>query len=211
MGVAVRLLVSGSTASMKRLLAGPCRDHLGILLIPRCCNVAWPLSTGLPWAADNGCFNSLDEVKFRRMLARVAGQPGLLWVCCPDVVADAQATLELFATWEPELRSVGVPIAFVGQDGIEDLPVPWERFDCFFIGGSTRWKLSNAAGDLAAEAKDRGKLVHMGRVNSRKRMEHALRIGCDSVDGSGMSKWGDAHIAKFCQWLVKMYERPVLF
>jgi hypothetical protein len=197
---------------MKRLMETPCRDYLGVLLAPANRNaVTWPLSTGLPWAADNGCFHRLDAGGFRRMVRRVAGQPRLLWVCCPDVVADARATLDLFGEWQPELDAAGVPVALVGQDGLEDLPIAWERIACLFVGGTTSWKLSNAAGDLVTEAKARGKWCHMGRVNSRKRLEHALRIGCDSVDGTGFSRWGDRHLAKFCRWLVRMQERPVLF
>jgi len=75
-------------------------------------------------------------------------------------------------------------VALVAQDGLESLPVPWEDFDALFIGGSTAWKLSEAARELCQEAKRRGKWVHMGRVNSLRRMQVAEAFGCDSADGT---------------------------
>src|SRR4051812_30917069 len=150
------ILVSGSTATVKRLVNS--ETNLGILLTPNNRNgVGSVLATGLPWAIDNGAFSGFDADRFRWLLARAAGKPRLLWVVCPDVVADAAATLARFDEWQPELRAAGVPVAFVGQDRQESLPVPWARLDCLFIGGSTQWKLGAAAAELVAEAKTLGK------------------------------------------------------
>ena len=183
----MRLLVSGTTRSLAAAMA-VAPDAFGKLLTPANRNsVAWASQDGLPWACDNGCFHRLDAPLFRRMIGRAAGRPGLLWVACPDKLGDARATLELFSEWGPELRAAGVPVAFVGQDGQEDLPVPWDLLDALFVGGSTAWKLSEAAADLMREAKRVGKWVHMGRVNSRRRLEAAYRVGCDSVDGTGFT------------------------
>lgn len=179
------ILVSGSTKTVKQL------DHLGglgILLTPGNWNaVASVVATGLPYGIDNGCFSGFSPGAFRRLVARAAGQPRLLWVVCPDVVGDARATLELWGVWSPALRDAGVPVAFVLQDGQERYELP--AADCYFIGGSTRFKLSQAAADLAAEGKRRGALCHMGRVNSLCRLKVAHGFGCDSVDGSGYSRF----------------------
>ena len=197
----MRLLVSGTTRSLAKALAKH-PESFGRLLTPSNRNsIEAMTSDGFPWACDNGCFNGLDEPAFRRMLRRVSGKPGLLWVCAPDVVGSAVDTLRLLDVWEPVLRAAGVPIAFVGQDGQERLPVPWSRFDAFFVGGTTEWKMSDDAAALVVEAKERGKLTHMGRVNSRRRLRYAFQSGCDSVDGSGFSRWGDAHLLKFARWL----------
>lgn len=48
----------------------------------------------------------------------------------------------------------------------------------------TEWKLGEAAARLVAAAKARGLWVHMGRVNSYKRIAYAASIGCDSSDGT---------------------------
>lgn len=105
-------------------------------------------------------------------------------VCLPDVLRNAAATLERSAPVLPRLREAGYPAALVGQDGLENLVVPWDEFDVLFLGGSTTWKLSRQAWSLSREAIKRGKRVHMGRVNSYKRLLYAQEIGCDSADGT---------------------------
>lgn len=183
---------------MSRLAGDP---HLGVLLTPAAGNrVELAVDLGLPWAADNAAFSGFNEVKFMRMLDRIAGKPSCLWVACPDVVSQAKATLDLFERWERVIREHGLPVALVLQDGQEHLPVPWDHCDAVFVGGSTEWKLGDDARRLAAEAKARGKLAHCGRVNSRTRIRYAAEIGCDSIDGSGFSKWPDEKIAKGLRW-----------
>lgn len=204
----MRILVSGSTKTvyaMAPLLA----DGLGLLVTPKNRNSVVTLAAqNLPWAVDNGAFSNFDAAGFRRLAEKVRGLPGLLWVVVPDVVAQAQATLDRFDEWAPELA--GLPLAIAGQDGLEDLDVPWDRFACFFIGGSTAWKLSHAAADLAGEAKRRGKLVHMGRVNSLQRMRFAQLIGCDTCDGSSASKWPRKYLRKYVDWLRRIRKQPML-
>ncbi|HXF62680.1 MAG TPA: hypothetical protein VNK95_13745, partial [Caldilineaceae bacterium] len=57
-------------------------------------------------------------------------------------------------------------------------------YDALFIGGSTGWKLSEAADWCIRRAKERGVWVHAGRVNSLRRIRHFQLIGVDSVDGT---------------------------
>lgn len=135
------------------------------------------------------------------MLARITGLDGCKFVTVPDVVGDAQATRALFDDWEPELRELNLPVAYVGQDGQAGVPVPWNQIDAFFIGGSTEWKLGPDAAALTQEAKRRAKWVHMGRVNSRKRIRYARSIGCDSVDGTSFSMFPDRWIPKGLEWI----------
>jgi hypothetical protein len=207
----MRYLVSGSTRSLARL--GPLHPaRLGFLLTPaNRSSVAAILALGLPWAGDNGAYSGLDEAAFRRMLRRITGVPGCLFVAAPDVVADAGATLAQFPRWAALIRSCGQPVALVGQDGAEDLPIPWESFDCWFVGGSTRWKLSQASADLCREAKRRGKHAHVGRVNSLRRLRAALDMGADTVDGSSASMWGDKYIAKYPRWIDALCAQPTLY
>jgi hypothetical protein len=205
----MRILVSGSVA-LVRSVADRYPDSLGHITTPSNFNTPATLAkTGLPFAADNGAYSGLDAGAFRKMLNRIDGLPNLLWVVCPDVVGDASATLRMFEEWRPILG--GLPVAFAAQDGLEALPVPWERFCCLFVGGSTQWKLGNHAARLIAEAKDRGKQVHMGRVNTQRRLRYARDIGCDTADGSIFSKMSD----KFLLWAVRFVQRerqqPVLW
>lgn len=167
------------------------------------------------WAADNDCFGGLDRPAYERMLTAWQGaKPDPLWLNAPDVVADARATLERFEEWEPILHGLGFPVALTLQDGQEDLLVPWSRIEAVFVGGSTEFKLSDAAGQLCQEARRRGKQVHMGRVNSMRRMEQAARFGCHSIDGSGFSRWrkriepGTRWLKRAC-WLAA--HQPILW
>ncbi len=210
-GAGMKLLVSGSSKTVRRL-SNDWPDHLGHLLTPNAGNrVETMLKTGLPWAADNGAFNGFDAERFTAFLGRIAFKPRCLFVVVPDVVADCQATMRMFAKWAPIVRSItGQPIAFVGQDGAESAVLPWSGMDAWFVGGSTQWKLSQASIDLMREARERGKWVHVGRVNSLSRLTWAFDHGADSVDGSSMSKWGDKYIHRFCQWLRSLESQPCL-
>jgi hypothetical protein len=138
------------------------------------------------WAADNGRYAApadYTDTGFLDWLARMPAE-SCLFATAPDVVGDAAATLALSEPMFDRISALGFPVAFVAQDGQESLPVPWDRFDALFIGGTTAWKLGESAAQIAREAKRRGKWVHMGRVNSLRRMRYAESIGCDSADGT---------------------------
>jgi len=175
-------------------------DHpnLGRLVTPRhFCSLHE--HRGWPWAADNDCFQGLDPAAYIRMLDALVGAPGeCLFVTVPDVVADALATAKLFEVWWRALARRGLPAALVAQDGLEHLErwlsMAWPRIDALFLGGSTDWKLGPSAEALVAAAKDRGKWVHMGRVNSSCRIRYAASIGCDSVDGTKWVRWRDTYL-----------------
>jgi hypothetical protein len=178
------------------------RDHahpnLGRLVTPRhFCSLYE--HEGWPWAADNDCFQGLNPKCYVTMLDALTETPGrCLFVTVPDVVADAHATAGLFEVWWRALARRGLPAALVAQDGLEHLPrwlaTAWPRIDALFIGGSTDWKLGPSAEALVADAKSRGKWVHMGRVNSARRIRYAASIGCDSVDGTKWVRWRDAYL-----------------
>lgn len=205
------ILVSGSTKTVAGGYHGH-RGRIGVLLTPNNWNtVASVVATGLPWAIDNGAYSGFDPVAFRDLLSRAKGQPRLMWVAAPDVVGDARGTLGLFWQWE-NLRA-DFPLAFVLQNGqhADELP----DADCYFVGGClecqhckrtepaarlgdrcvgcqrrlTEWKLGPAAASLCAAVKRQDKQLHMGRVNSLRRLRVAHDRGCDSVDGSGYSRF----------------------
>jgi hypothetical protein len=197
----MRLFISGATATIRRHLD---RDRLGLLLVPDAGNSPQvALSLGLPWAADNAAFSGFRPKAFCGLLARVSGHPDCRFVACPDVVGNAVETLRLFQTWAPILRALGLPVALVGQDGLEQLDIPWQQMDALFIGGSTDWKLSPGAASIIREAKRRSLWVHLGRVNTRLRFRYAHQLGCDSVDGSGFSRWPEQRIPLAIRWMTE--------
>lgn len=158
---------------------------------------------GVTWCADNGCFSDKwDETRWWQFLVDNAhASKTCMFAVAPDVVGDAAATSVKSTPWLGPIRELGYPVAWVAQDGQEDLPLPWDAFDCLFIGGSTEWKLGSAARDLVAEAKRRGKWVHMGRVNSKRRYDYARFIGCDSADGTYLTFGPDENLPKLLGWV----------
>jgi hypothetical protein len=159
---------------------------------------------GVTWGADNGCFstNYVGDERWLVWLAKHAPHADrCLFATAPDIVGDAAGTLARSAPFLPQIRALGYPAALVAQDGLEHLDVPWDTFDVLFIGGSTDWKLGPAARHLVAEAKRRGKWVHMGRVNSARRWSYADHIGCDSVDGTYIAFGPNQNLPKLQGWM----------
>lgn len=193
-------------------LANPCtpevrdamtRGELGTILTPAQGNRLPPAAV---WAADNGCFGKGypgDEAWLAWLGRHSPHADRCLFATAPDVVGDAAATLARSLPHLPAIRALGYPAALVAQDGLEHLTVPWGAFDVLFIGGSTEWKLGPAARRLVGEAKARGKHVHMGRVNSRRRWGYAEYIGCDSVDGTFLAFGPDVNLPRLRGWTVQ--------
>ena len=159
---------------------------------------------GVTWTADNGCFNdkTFTYGKWWAWLeANATDAATCVFATAPDVVGDAAATIERSRPWLPKIRMLGYPAAFVAQDGLEHLDVPWDEFDVLFIGGTTAWKLGAYVRQLVDEAKQRGMHVHMGRVNSLRRFRYAEAIGCDSVDGTYLTFGPDENLPNVMHWV----------
>jgi hypothetical protein len=140
------------------------------------------------YAIDNGAFAHFDRRAFFALLARqVPERARCLFVVVPDVVGSARRTNECFEMWAPQLGAW--PLAYAAQDGAEDLPIPWSRCAAVFVGGSTRWKTSEAAKAVIRAAQVLGKHVHVGRVNTADRAHWCDDLGVDSVDGTGISQY----------------------
>lgn len=190
------ILVSGGSATLRRVGA---HESLGVLITPRSRNNIPP---GWRWAGDNDAFSGFDAERFKKMLEKHAGDTAsCLFVACPDVVGDCLETRRLFDEWHEKIDAYQYPVAFVLQDGQRAGLVPWERIAAVFVGGSTEYKLSHHAARLVAEAKSREKHVHVGRVNTKKRLRHALIVGADSIDGTTFSRWPDIYIPKGLSWM----------
>jgi len=67
----------------------------------------------------------------------------------------------------------------------------WEEFDCLFIGGDIEWKLGEEALRLIECARKARKHVHVGRVNTRKRLRYFQLAGAHSVDGNALKFFDD--------------------
>lgn len=157
---------------------------------------------GVTWVADNGCFSDKwDEAKWWQFLVANAHRASTcLFAVAPDIVADAWRSHMRSQPWLRKIQMLGYPVAYVVQDNAEKHPIPWIEFDVMFIGGTTSWKLGPHARALVAEAKARGKWVHMGRVNSERRWRYADAIGCDSVDGTFLTYGADLNLPRVLAW-----------
>lgn len=165
------------------------------------------------WCADNGAFSAKwDRDKWWAWLeANASHASSCLFAVLPDVVADWTATLERSLPWIDPVRGLGYRVAIVLQDGCTAATVPWERVDAVFVGGTTVFKLGPDARALVAEAKLRGLWVHMGRVNSEKRLRYATHIGCDSADGTYISFGPDVNYPRVEAWLRGVTDQGDLF
>lgn len=189
-----------ATASTSQVRDAMATGLLGQLRQPNCGHTVVP---GTRWAADNGAFSQTRTFDPDRWFRWLIGQPteGCIFAVVPDVVGDHSATLALWQHWAPVVRDLlGHRPAFVLQDGCgpDDMP---DDTDCVFIGGSTDYKLGPIARSCVAEAKRRGWWVHMGRVNSLRRVRIAADWGCDSVDGTFLAFGPDVNLPRLLSWL----------
>lgn len=205
------LYLTGVSNPMVRAYA---QEHggLGLLNTP---NSNYQIHDWPVWAADNGAFNAKtyvgDSKWFAWLQSKAEHVATCLFATAPDVVGDAAATLARSLPWLPRIRSLGYRAALVAQDGLEHLDVPWNAFDVLFVGGTTSWKLSPAAAGLCAEARLRAKTVHVGRVNSHKRLRYAAHLGADSADGTFLAFSPDHNLNRMDTWLRRLQSEPTLF
>ena len=150
------------------------------------------------WSLDNGAWSafqqgkSFDEDAFSRAIDKVG--EGSQWVVLPDIVAGGIASLDLSLKWLQQLQT-GCPfrLLIAVQDGIEpdDVREYLGPMVGLFIGGSTEYKLLTMAawGQLARR---RNCYMHVGRVNTLRRISACAQAGADSFDGTSVISFPDS-------------------
>ncbi|NNJ04173.1 hypothetical protein HHX38_08500 [Streptomyces sp. PKU-MA01144] len=171
---------------------------------------------GAEYACDNGKFGKgwPGADRWYQWLADTVDRYGperCLWAVAPDVPFDAAGTLAESLPWLARIRELGIPAAFAAQDGCDLLGIPWDAFDVLFLAGSTEWKIGPVAERLSREAKARGKRVHMGRVNSLRRLRTAEWFGCETADGTYFAYGPVKNLARMSGWLDELHHTPSLF
>lgn len=205
----MKLFVSGATATVAKYADSP---MIGRLIQPRNGNDVQDLATcGLPAGADNDALAGVNPDALLNLWDRLAPRRGdwLKFVTAPDAVmltangpyGDWPATLWLWRCWRPALLARKLPPAIVAQDGATPSDVPWDEIDALFIGGSTRWKMSQQAALLIRVAAKRGKWVHVGRINSFYRIGHFDQLPVNSFDGGQFSMFPETYIPKYLERL----------
>jgi len=169
---------------------------------------------GARWAADNGKFGKGwpgPEAWYLWLASKRTGiADDCLFAVAPDRPFDAAGTLAESLPWLPEIRQLGLPAAFAAQNGCEHDLIPWDELDVLFLAGDTEWKTGPVAERLSREAKDRGKAVHMGRVNSLKRLRIAEWFGADTADGTYVAFAPTRNLANVLDWADQLRQRPSL-
>jgi hypothetical protein len=170
---------------------------------------------------DNGCFTAAGRRRFTpdgylALIEDCAKRWGdyCTFATAPDVVGDWQATLRASLPFLPRIRQAAAAAdvygiaAIVLQDGATVETVPWGEIDAVFVGGSTEWKVGTDAAAICREARRRGLHVHMGRVNSLKRLNTAYDFCCDTADGTCLRfEQPEAGVEKVLEWLRAIVRR----
>jgi hypothetical protein len=166
------------------------------------------------WCCDNGCFGDGypgDSGYLEFLSGKAALRARCLFAVAPDVPFNMTASLARSAPMLPRIRALGYLVALAAQNGSEDMTLPWGDFDVLFLGGDTPWKLGPHARTLTEQARERGKHVHMGRVNSLRRLRYADAIGCHSADGTFLAFGPDRNLPELLGWLRAVNDQQALW
>jgi len=173
-------------------------------------------------------------------LPHVGRRRRCLFAVAPDVLGDAATTWQRSRPSLELVRGLGIPVALVAQNGADAHEPTWdnaEQWDVLFVGGApecrrccwvradptdrrascpscastlSEWKLSAAAKLCVDEARLMGKWVHVGRVNSWRRLDLVASWDVDSVDGTYLAFAPDANGARLATWLRRLRTQPPL-
>lgn len=188
-------------AIVEAMVAG----RLGMIDTPKQGNALVP---GVRVIGDNGCFS--DKWDEREWLDWLEAHPPMEWAVAPDVVdlsgrETHDETVDRWRRYAPLIRRMGHTPAFVCQPGATWQTIP-DDAEILFIGGTTGWKLGGMVEHIVDCHSDRW--VHMGRVNSFRRLKYANDIGCDSVDGTLLTFGPELHLPRLLSWLDRLPAFP---
>jgi hypothetical protein len=177
------VMAASNTGIRTGYLAGRFPGKIGSLLGPG--ERKRPYSF-MPYALDNGAYGAWAKRKpwqkepWLALLdwAKLNGRPPL-WVVVPDVHQDREATIRNWSLYSPLASAYGWPLAFAIQDGMVNTDIPSDA-EVIFVGGSDDWRQST----LNRWCNDFPR-VHVGRVNSYRRLWRCHEAGAESCDGTG--------------------------
>lgn len=148
---------------------------------------------GFPYALDNGAWTAFqrgeafDVAAFERAVDALGS--GADFIVAPDIVEGGGRSLRLSESWLERLALIA-PVLIAVQDGIAAAdvePLIGARVG-LFVGGSTEWK-ERTAPTWGALGRTRGAHVHVGRVNTARRIHLCAHAGAHSFDGSSVTRF----------------------
>lgn len=140
--------------------------------------------------------NRLDEGLFQAAVDQVGARAD--WIVAPDIVQGGKASLDLSISWLARLEShmtASRTLRLVAvQDGMHEGPMLERVLACvragngIFVGGGTEWKERYLPlwGEIC---RDRGTWLHVGRVNTTRRVALCGAAGATSFDGTSASRF----------------------
>lgn len=166
---------------------------------------------GMRFSLDNGAWSyfqqgrSFDERAFMVAVEKMGERAD--WIVLPDIVGGGLRSLDYSLAWLERLRGLPTPVLLAVQNGceIEDVRSLLSPAVGIFIGGDTTWKEKTAV-EWGKVARKRNCLLHVGRVNSARRIGICAAAGASSFDGSSVSRY-----AKTLAPLDKATRQPDLF
>lgn len=147
------------------------------------------------WALDNGAWSAyqqgkeFDEYAFAKAVDKVA--EGAQWVVLPDIVQGGMKSLDLTLRWMDRLKGLPTRTLIAVQDGMtpDDVRGYLGPMCGLFIGGSTAFKENmDAWGMLARRC---NAYLHIGRVNTQRRIRACAQVGANSFDGTSIITFPD--------------------
>jgi hypothetical protein len=151
---------------------------------------------GFKYALDNGAwwaFNKgvpFDATAFLAAFDKLGG--GADFVVLPDIVAGGVRSLEFSLEWKRRLWQK-CPFYLAVQDGMSTTTVAphigWGTgIYGIFVGGTTEWK-ERTMQDWGKLTQEKNCRLHVGRVNSARRIHLCEAAGANSFDGSSVSRY----------------------
>ncbi len=179
-------------------------DSVGMLLSP----ASWR-TPHCPYACDNDVFTNWQKGRvwgqemhcaWLEMLDKIPADNPPMWILLPDAVADWPRTVELASLYLPVLRQRGLPVALALQDRCDFEQVADFSPNWVFVAGSTEWKEANMHA-ICDYFKPRGIPVHVGRVNTMRRIWLCMSAGADSCDGTTLNKFPEKNLPRLARAL----------
>jgi hypothetical protein len=162
------------------------------------------LAPGEPWVLDNGAFRDwkggqeFDWFRFLETVRRAQAElPEPFFALAPDEVGGGNASL-YWSVMCVERVAWEWPWYLAVQDDMDPEEVAEflpSHFAGVFLGGTNRFK-AQTGHRWADLCREHGKPLHYGRAGTLRKLAHAIRLGCDSLD-SAFPLWERARLERF--------------
>lgn len=149
---------------------------------------------GRPYALDNGAWSAFqqgtefDGNAFLRAVDKVGEHAE--WIVLPDIVMGGQRSLDLSLSWLDRLAGLPTRLLIAVQNGmtVDDVRHYLNPSVGIFVGGDTQWKETTTQ-EWGSLARRRNCYLHVGRVNSQRRIRICAAAGADSFDGTSVTRF----------------------